>query len=188
MFAKFLQLEARYEISFYILDNLILRLLENVNGRSYQVSTRASLDPSQLINGSAVALLGFLFLLSQTQVNTNFIFNSSEFITNNELKTSNPISEVLTSPGILHSDYSIIGIHAGSAVGLLGLLLFINLLRVWVELCLHYLFNALLVHSKRILKIIITMESSDKFYARCILGQMIIVIARTYLTYSTVFY
>ena len=74
MFTKFLQLEKRYEISFYILNNLILRLLENVNGRSYQVATRASLDPSQLINGSAVALLGFLFLLSQTQVNINFIF------------------------------------------------------------------------------------------------------------------
>ena len=167
MFTKFLQLEKRYEISFYILNNLILRLLENVNGRSYQVATRASLDPSQLINGSAVALLGFLFLLSQTQVNTNFIFNFSEFITNNELKTSNAIAEILTSPGILHSDYSIIGIHAGSAVGLLGLLLFINLLRVWVELCLHYLFlHAILVHSKRTLKIIIKMKSSDKYYTR----------------------
>ena len=160
--------------------------MENVNGRSYQVATRASLDPSQLINGSAVALLGFLFLLSQTQVNTNFIFNFSEFITNNELKTSNPIAEVLTSPGILHSDYSIIGIHAGSAVGLLGLLLFINLLRVWVELCLHYLFlHAILVHSKCILKIIITMESSDKYYAKI---EIIIVITTNYVTYSTVFF
>ena len=128
--------------------------MKNVHGRSYQVSTRASLDPSQLINGSAVALLGFLFLLSQTQVNKNFIFNFSELITNNELKTSNPIMEVITSPGVLHSDYSIIGIHAGSAVGLLGLLLFINLLRVWVCMsCWHYFFiHAVLVYSNLILK------------------------------------
>ena len=132
----------KYEIIFYLFIYSILRQLKNVHGRSYQVSTRASLDPSQLINGSAVALLGFLFLLSQTQVNTNFIFDFSEFITNNELKTSNPIMEVITSPGVLHSDYSIIGIHAGSAVGLLGLLLFINLLRVWVCMsCWHYLFT-----------------------------------------------
>ena len=37
-------------------------------------------------------------------------------------------------PQYLESGYSIIGIHAGSAVGLLGLLLFINLLRVWINI------------------------------------------------------
>ena len=40
----------------------------------------------------------------------------------------------LVTTRALDSDYSIIGIHAGSAVGLLGLLLFINLLRVWIKL------------------------------------------------------
>ena len=90
MFTKLLQLEKRYKISFYILNNLILRLLENVNGRSYQVATRASLDPSQLINGSAVALLGFLFLLSQTQVNINFIFQFQRIHNKQPIKDIKP--------------------------------------------------------------------------------------------------
>ena len=63
--------------------------------------------------------------------------------------------EVITSPGVLHSDYSIIGIHAGSAVGLLGLLLFINLLRVWVCMsCWHLFLHAVLVYSNLIFEIL----------------------------------
>ena len=101
--------------------------LENVNEQSYPVESATS---SNLINGSAVALLGFLFLLSQTQVIYNIIvhyFYSSLY--DGSLPKSS--QREATTSNIFNSDYSIIGIHAGSAVGLLGLLLFINLLRVW---------------------------------------------------------
>ena len=48
--------------------NLFYLRLENINESSYQIERTTS---SNLINGSAVALLGFLFLLSQTQVINN---------------------------------------------------------------------------------------------------------------------
>ena len=99
-------------------------------GRSYLIDSSTS---SNLINGSAVALLGFLFLLSQTQVITSFNTYPNNFYSptfEHELEEKPRLG--LDVPQYLESGYSIIGIHAGSAVGLLGLLLFINLLRVWI--------------------------------------------------------
>ena len=99
-------------------------------GRSYLIDSSTS---SNLINGSAVALLGFLFLLSQTQVIKSFNTYTNHFYSptfENELEEKPMLG--LDVPQYLESGYSIIGIHAGSAVGLLGLLLFINLLRVWI--------------------------------------------------------
>ena len=58
------------------------------------------------VNGSAVALLAFLFLLNLTQV---------------------LLPRVAPGRGPTHS---VLGMTAHSAVGLLGLLLFINILRV----------------------------------------------------------
>ena len=104
-------------------------------GRSYLIDSSTS---SNLINGSAVALLGFLFLLSQTQVIASYNTYLNHFsspTSKNELEEKTMLG--LGVPQYLESGYSIIGIHAGSAVGLLGLLLFINLLRVWINISSH---------------------------------------------------
>ena len=101
-------------------------------GRSYVIDSSTS---SNLINGSAVALLGFLFLLSQTQVIASINTYPNHFYSptsKNELEEKPMLG--LGVPQHLESGYSIIGIHAGSAVGLLGLLLFINLLRVRINI------------------------------------------------------
>ena len=98
------------------------------------------------VNGSAIALLGFLFLLNQAQVNIfHFRPTSRRFLLS-------PASESTSAPSmpdteghasnreisvVEHSDifpdsdaFSVMGIDSQAAVGFLGLLLFINLLRV----------------------------------------------------------
>ena len=108
------------------------------------------------VNGSAVALLAFLFLLNLTQVlisiesqeslcyEVNLIVWVQEYtsplkifssycdnILDNTILDNNVTDHVLCSvtPGLGHS---VFGITANSAIGLLGLLLFINILRVSV--------------------------------------------------------
>ena len=81
----------------------------------------------RFVNASAVALLSFLYLLNLTQVSKELFFS---------IHFSSAIETVAASEADLvdlypfNGGYSVMGVDAESAVGLLGLLLFIDLMRV----------------------------------------------------------
>ena len=83
---------------------------------------------SQFVNASAVALLSFLFLLNLTQVCNLYCIKIHIFF--RRLVLASTASEAIVDLYPMNGGYSVMGVDADSAVGLLGLLLFINLLRV----------------------------------------------------------
>ena len=78
----------------------------------------------RFVNASAVALLSFLYLLNLTQVTLRFFFYFSSLETVASAEAN--LVDLYPSNG----GYSVMGVDAESAVGLLGLLLFIDLMRV----------------------------------------------------------
>ena len=77
----------------------------------------------RFVNASAVALLSFLYLLNLTQVCHQFHFYFRQQLV---ALDQNEVIDLYPYNG----GYSVMGVDSDSAVGLLGLLLFIDLLRV----------------------------------------------------------
>ena len=82
----------------------------------------------RFVNASAVALLSFLYLLNLTQVSKELFFFYFHFSSAIETVAASEADLVDLYP--FNGGYSVMGVDAESAVGLLGLLLFIDLMRV----------------------------------------------------------
>ena len=93
----------------------------------------------RFVNASAVALLSFLYLLNLTQVSKELFFFYFHFSSAIETVAASEADLVDLYP--FNGGYSVMGVDAESAVGLLGLLLFIDLMRVHFFISIKYISN-----------------------------------------------